>query len=73
MKYYIILSEQSYTLFKVADNLVTSFQKEHKEKVIAEGRNILETLTNFENVDNKIPEFSLSEKPEKYKIRQGQT
>lgn len=52
MKYYIASKENQLVLFKVANELVSAFEKEHKDQVIASGNNIMEALLEFEQVDD---------------------
>ena len=47
MKYYIVERQGELILFKVANDLVETFEKESMGKIIAEGNSILEALLNL--------------------------
>lgn len=67
MRYYIINEAEQLILFKVANELVEDFESNYKEKVIASGSGIADTLLNFEQASYQQREQMLVAKPVKYK------
>lgn len=67
MKYYIASRENQLVLFKVANELMEEFEKEHKDQVIASGNNIMEVLLEFEQVDDPRKNGGLGGGSVKYK------
>jgi hypothetical protein len=50
MKYFIVRLEQEYTIYKVAENLIPTFEKEYHENVLAKGNSLMEVILDFERV-----------------------
>lgn len=67
MKYYIIEKENQLTLFKVANELVTDFENEYNDRVIASGNSIMEVLLEFEQVDDSRKDGEMESRPVKYR------
>lgn len=67
MKYYIVEKESQLTLFKVVNELVTDFENEYKSQVIASGNSIMETLLEFEQVDDPRKGGEMESRPAKYR------
>ncbi len=67
MRYYVVNEADQLILFKVANDLIEAFEKEHGQKVIAHGNSIMEALLEFEKVNYYVPEIELNPQPSKYK------
>jgi len=67
MKYYLVNREGQLVLFKVANELISDFEREHKDQVIASGNRIMDALLEFEWVDDPRKEGEMEAKPVKHK------
>lgn len=67
MKYYIVEGESQLTLFKVANELITNFENEYSDRVIASGNSIMEVLLEFEQVDDPRKAGEMESRPAKYR------
>jgi hypothetical protein len=67
MKYYISSRQDQLVLFKVPNELVSAFENENKDQVIASGNSIMEALLEFEQVDDPRKNGALEGGSVKYK------
>ena len=69
MKYYIAEGKDKLILFKVSNELVAAFEKEHNHQVIVHGESIMEVLLAFEQSDDPRKHCGMETESVKYRNR----
>jgi hypothetical protein len=66
MKYFILLEEGEYTIYKVADNLIGDFTCKMEKRIVVEAKDLRETLTKFASLD-KVDGLQFNPELKKFK------